>query len=167
MDNIFKVFYWIRLEKETATHSSIHAWKIPWTEEPGGLQSMGLQRVGHDWATSVCVCVCVCVCVYWIRYNTVFCFGFLALRHVGLLRPQQGLNLRLPHWRQSLNHFAPGMSPGQILRTHAVLAVTSILIKSWRADMITPLCKWENYSTETLLLSYGHTAGRWEVAEPG
>ena len=36
------------LEKEMATHSSIHAWKIPWTEEPGGLQSMGLQRVRHD-----------------------------------------------------------------------------------------------------------------------
>ena len=36
------------LEKETATHSSILAWKIPWTEEPGGLQSMALQRVGHD-----------------------------------------------------------------------------------------------------------------------
>ena len=36
------------LEKEMATHSSILAWKIPWTEEPGALQSMGLQRVGHD-----------------------------------------------------------------------------------------------------------------------
>ena len=36
------------LEEEMATHSSILAWKIPWTEEPGGLQSMGLQRVGHD-----------------------------------------------------------------------------------------------------------------------
>ena len=36
------------LEKEIATHSSILAWRIPWTEEPGGLQSMGLQRVGHD-----------------------------------------------------------------------------------------------------------------------
>ena len=36
------------LEKEIATHSSILAWKIPWTEEPGGLQSIGLQRVGHD-----------------------------------------------------------------------------------------------------------------------
>ena len=36
------------LAKETATHSSIHAWKIPWTEEPDGLQSMGLQKVGHD-----------------------------------------------------------------------------------------------------------------------
>ena len=36
------------LEKEMATHSSILAQKIPWTEEPGGLQSMGSQRVGHD-----------------------------------------------------------------------------------------------------------------------
>ena len=36
------------LEKEMATHSSILAWKIPWAEEPGGLQSMGSQRVGHD-----------------------------------------------------------------------------------------------------------------------
>ena len=36
------------LEEEMATHSSILAWRIPWTKEPGGLQSMGLQRVGHD-----------------------------------------------------------------------------------------------------------------------
>ena len=36
------------LEKEMATHSSIFAWRIPWTEEPGGLQSMRSQRVGHD-----------------------------------------------------------------------------------------------------------------------
>ena len=40
------------LEKGVATHSSILARRIPWTEEPGGLQSMGLQRVGHDWATT-------------------------------------------------------------------------------------------------------------------
>ena len=38
------------LEKEMATHSSIIAWRIPRTEEPGGLHSMGSQRVGHDWA---------------------------------------------------------------------------------------------------------------------
>ena len=40
------------LEKEMATHSSILAWRIPWTEELGGLQSMELQRVRHDWATN-------------------------------------------------------------------------------------------------------------------
>ena len=36
------------LEKGMATHSGVLAWKIPWTEEPGGLQPMGSQRVGHD-----------------------------------------------------------------------------------------------------------------------
>ena len=41
------------LEKEMATHPSILAWRIPWTEEPGGLQSTGSQRVGHNWATSL------------------------------------------------------------------------------------------------------------------
>ena len=39
------------LEKEMATHSSILAWEMPWTEEPGRLQSMGLQRVRHNLAT--------------------------------------------------------------------------------------------------------------------
>ena len=42
-----------RLEKAMASHSSTLAWKIPWTEEPGGLQSMGLLRVRHDWETSL------------------------------------------------------------------------------------------------------------------
>ena len=41
------------LEKEMATYSSILAWKIPWTEEPGRLQSMGSQRVGHNLATEL------------------------------------------------------------------------------------------------------------------
>jgi len=39
------------LEKETATHSSIFAWEIPWTEEPGRLESMGSKRLGHDLPT--------------------------------------------------------------------------------------------------------------------
>ena len=38
----------LRLGKEMATHSSVLAWKIPWTEKPGGLQSTGLHRVGHN-----------------------------------------------------------------------------------------------------------------------
>ena len=41
------------VEKAMAAHSNTLAWKMPWTEEPGGLQSMGLRRVGHDWATSL------------------------------------------------------------------------------------------------------------------
>ena len=43
------------LEKGMATYSSILARRIPWTEEPGGLQSIGLQRVGHNWVTNTCV----------------------------------------------------------------------------------------------------------------
>ena len=46
------------LEKEMATHSIILVWKIPWMEEPGKLQSMGSQRVGHDWATNTSLCFC-------------------------------------------------------------------------------------------------------------
>ena len=42
-------FHFHALEKETATHSSVLAWRIPGTEEPGGLPSMGSHRVGHDW----------------------------------------------------------------------------------------------------------------------
>ena len=41
------------LEKEMATHSSVLAWRIPWKEEPGGLQSLGSQRVRHDWVMSI------------------------------------------------------------------------------------------------------------------
>ena len=65
------------LEKEMATHSRILAWRIPWTEEPGGLESMGSQRVGHDWATNTfiiiqCPCLvflCLCFIVYFVWYE--------------------------------------------------------------------------------------------------
>ena len=47
------VIYFIYSSVANPPHSSALAWKIPWTEEPGGLQSMGSRRVGHDWATSL------------------------------------------------------------------------------------------------------------------
>ena len=50
------------LEKEMATRSSILTWKIPWTEKPGRLQSMGSQRVGHDWVTSLSFFLIFSVC---------------------------------------------------------------------------------------------------------
>ena len=48
--SIFLIDRLFRMEKEMATHSSVLAWRIPWTEKPGGLQSMGSYRVGHDWS---------------------------------------------------------------------------------------------------------------------
>ena len=51
--NKFSLTNTIGSEKAMATHSSTLAWKIPWTEEPGRLQSLGSLRVGHDWATSL------------------------------------------------------------------------------------------------------------------
>ena len=49
------MLYIFELEKEMATHSSILAWRILWTEEPGGLLSIGSHRVGHDWSDLACV----------------------------------------------------------------------------------------------------------------
>ena len=57
------------LEEEMATHSSILAWKIPWTEEPGGLQSKVSQRVKHDWVTKhTHTQIYVIVCLYIHKY---------------------------------------------------------------------------------------------------
>ena len=53
------------LEEGMAAHSSILAWRIPWTEEPGGLQSMGLQRVGHDWSNLAHTHQEECNCEQW------------------------------------------------------------------------------------------------------
>ena len=48
LSDFTSTFHFDALEKEMATHSSTLAWRIPWREEPGGLQSLGSQRVGHD-----------------------------------------------------------------------------------------------------------------------
>ena len=56
------------LEKGLATHSSVFAWRIPWTEEPGGLQSMGSQRVRHD-------CMTEHAHTGFIRNKHLWCFG--------------------------------------------------------------------------------------------
>ena len=66
------------LEKEMATHSNILAWEIPWTEEPGGLQSLGSQKVGHDWVTNTHTWELerIKTGLYCLLANTVFTLGF-------------------------------------------------------------------------------------------
>ena len=56
------------LEKEMATHSSVLAWKIPWTEEPGGLHSMGSQKVRHDWATNTHTDMHTYMCIWYLYH---------------------------------------------------------------------------------------------------
>ena len=58
------------LEKEIATHSSILTWWIPWREEPGRLQSMGLQRVGHNWATNTFILLLLFPFCRWRNWGT-------------------------------------------------------------------------------------------------
>ena len=53
------------LEERMATHCSILAWRIPWTEDPGRLQSIGSQRVGHDWSNLAPVCTITCNTFLW------------------------------------------------------------------------------------------------------
>ena len=63
------------LEKENVTYSSIPVCRIPWTEESGKLQSMGSQRVGHDWVTSLSLLFFfVCVCVFFLIFFLIFNF---------------------------------------------------------------------------------------------
>ena len=69
------------LEKEMTTHSNTLAWKIPWMEEPGRLQSMGLQRVRHDWATSFSL----------FHFSVMFRLYF----SMGFLRSMDSINLCL------------------------------------------------------------------------
>ena len=73
------------LEKGLATHSSVLAWKIAWTEEPGGLQSMGSQKLGHDWATNtftfaytyMYMYVCIYIYIYYIHTHIYSLFQIL------------------------------------------------------------------------------------------
>ena len=86
------------LEEEMATHSSILAWKIPWTEEPGGLQSMGLQRVRQDWMTehrtlSRVPCSIELVLIRYVFYT---CCCEVASVVSDSVRPQRRQPTRLP-----------------------------------------------------------------------
>ena len=103
------------LEKGMATHSSILAWRIPWTEEPGGLQSMGLQRVRHSWTT-----------------NTVFVYAqFLAvliIKGIYWLLKLESLNFRVdlvPNSHQSL------LSPPLSCLPHGTRVPTSAEQDGW------------------------------------
>ena len=84
------------LEKEMATHSSVLAWRIPGTREPGGLLSMGSHRVGHDWSNLVAAAAAAAAAGSSVlgKNTRVHCYCFLQ----GIFLTQ-GLNPRLLHWQ--------------------------------------------------------------------
>ena len=107
----------IVMEKAMATHSSTLAWKIPWMEEPGGLQSMGWLRVRHDWATSLS-------CIgegngtplqYSCLANSMDRGAWWAAVH-GVAKSRARLDFTFMHWRrqwQPTPVFLPGESQGR------------------------------------------------------
>ena len=107
------------LEKEMATHSSILAWRIPWTEEPGGLQSMGSQRVGHDWSDSFNALCSVCKLLHNLQYNHACMIPLSFKIHSKKRKP------RLQSVSQSVTLFS--------LYSSLVKCLSSLHISSWKA----------------------------------
>ena len=68
LNNFPFTFHFHALEKEMATHSSVFAWRIPGTGEPGGLPSMGLHRVGHDWSDLAAAAAAAAAAEHFVRY---------------------------------------------------------------------------------------------------
>ena len=86
----FVVIHTVKLEKAIAPHSSSLAWKIPWTEEPGRLQSMGSLRVGHNGATSLSLFIFMHWWRKWLTHSSV-----LAQRIPGIGEPGGLLSMEL------------------------------------------------------------------------
>ena len=113
------------LEEETATHSSILAWRIPWTEEPGGLQSMGSQRVKQDRSDGVQEHTLRGRAGRQVRSC---CPGFFGKPVMGTIQ-RKGWN---SHWgRRSLGVTLPGFHPGSIFaRGEADVCGSSVSVVS-------------------------------------
>ena len=105
-------FHFHALEKEMATHSSVLAWRIPGTGEPGGLPSMGPHRVGHDWSDLAAAAAAVFHCMAII----IFYLSILQLRGIWLI------------------------STSQLLLWSEFLAIMSYLRLIWIYPLFPPIC---------------------------
>ena len=105
------------LEKEMATYSSTLAWKIPWTEEPSRLQSMGSQRVGHDWATLLSLFTFISrsrpldhgFCIFQLNWNSLIVFQS-DWTHL-CTHLQSAKVLVAPHFLRFLKKLSPMIQP--------------------------------------------------------
>ena len=107
------------LEKEMASHSNILAWRISWTEKPGGLQVTGSQRVRHDWSDLVGMYVCIwvlCVCVLnytWVLGFDIKCVILWIMRAPMVVQTLKNLPIMWETWVQSLSwEDSPGEGNG-------------------------------------------------------
>ena len=114
------------LEKEMATHSSILAWRIPWTEEHGGLQSMESQRVGLDWATSLSLSLFMPSISHWTW----------AAAGRGMVFSSQGNPKRDGGWRLLLTAFP---QQGQVFYLNRLCTVLLLIHSSLPLSLTSPL----------------------------
>ena len=166
---LFLALPWVMSEKAMAPHSSTLAWKIPWMEEPGRLQSMGLLRVRHDWATSFSLWTFM----HWRRKwqpTPVFLPGesqgrwawwaavygvtqsrtqlkWLSSSSMSHVRPQfpnQGSNLCPLHWESGVNHWTTREVPDTatfLSEPFSIsLAWTGLLLKASPEGIVSWFC---------------------------
>ena len=108
------------LKEGMETHSSILAWRIPWTEEPDGLQTMGSQRVGHDWVTKHSTALC--------------CFGVKYSVYIGAVKKFICIiSFQIPHIRDDIWYF-----PFSVWLT--LLSMTNLCVLCLVAQSCLTLC---------------------------
>ena len=139
------------LQEEMATHSSILACRIPWTEEPGGLQSMGSWRVGHDWATDAAerlsmhqlhhCCFYTCFQTYWAwNKDTVILYVHSIIEdteaqplvqdaHMWLCMPCMWTNLR--DWKRKLTFTSSKFTTCRELTVYYLIFLPNFFFQTW------------------------------------
>ena len=125
------------LEEGIATHSSILVWRIPWTEEPGGLQSIASQRVGHDWSdlahiTDLQCCVNFCCTAEWISNMCIYTCIYIYMSYAWELPVGLGCGPRI-HISNKLHRAAT-----------AVLVNTPGVALTYSQSLIQPHLWWVN-----------------------
>ena len=144
------------LEKEMATHSSTLAWKIPCTEEPCKLQSMGSQRVGHDWATSLpftgvyCTVLCLVAQLCLTLCDPMNCSPPGSSVH----GDSPGLNPGLLHCRKILYHLSHHGSPRMLEWVAYSFSRGSSHPRNWTGVSCTSGGFFTSWTTRCILLWY-------------
>ena len=139
-----------------ATHSSTLAWKIPWTEKPGRLQSMGSQRVGHDWATSLSFFL------FFHVASEPICMTSLSLNHLLKTLSPNVIILWVPGVKTSTYKFGEGtqfsflMLCGQYLETLNNLSTNNFLAHAFSTSPWSLLNHWVYLCYSTLFMAVFH-----------